>query len=63
MRVKAPPAARFAVVTQPGTLFERVDSYHQTMLTATAAAQELREDGEAADAMRITPSGELSTEF
>lgn len=59
----APSCARFAVVTDPGTLMARVDVYASTMKEALEWAADLRCDGIEADAMRISPSGELTTEF
>jgi hypothetical protein len=61
--IGAPPCARFAVVVDPGTLMERIDAYAITLLSANAWAADLREDGVQVDVMRITPSGELTTEF
>lgn len=66
--IKPPPCARFAVVTDPGTLFERVDSYHASLLTAQAEARDLREDFENVDVMAVRHStldapAHLTTEF
>jgi hypothetical protein len=58
-----PPSARFAVVVDPGTLMERIDVYAGTLQSAIAWAADLRDDGLQVDVMRITPSGELTTEF
>lgn len=68
MSIKPPPAARFAVVTEPGTLFERVDSYHASLLTAQAEARDLRDDFDAVDVMAVrhatlTEPARLTTEF
>lgn len=68
MNIKPPPAARFAVVVEPGTLFERVDSYHASLLTAQAEARDLRDDFESVDVMRVVHAGlagpaHLTTEF
>lgn len=68
MTIKPPPAARFAVVTEPGTLFERVDSYHQSLLTAQAEARDLRDNFDSVDVMRVVHAGlagpaHLTTEF
>ena len=66
--IKPPPAARFAVVTNPGTLFERVDSYHASLLTAQEWARDLREDFDSVDVMAVrhsslTSPAHLTTEF
>ncbi|HYC00387.1 MAG TPA: hypothetical protein VEC57_14715 [Candidatus Limnocylindrales bacterium] len=61
--VGAPSCARFAVVVDPGTLMERVDVYASTAKSAYEWAADLRDDGLQVDVMRITPSGELTTEF
>lgn len=64
MRLKGiPPAAKFAVVINPGTLFEAVDQFASTMLGAFELANDLRADGMSVDVMRITPAGELTTEL
>jgi len=59
----APPSARFAVVVDPGTIFERVDVYAGTLNEGLAWAASLREDDLQVDVMRVTPSGDLTTEF
>lgn len=63
-----PPCANYAVVTDPGTLFERIDSYHASLLTAQQEAYDLLEDFDAVDVMRIvratlTEPAQLTTEF
>lgn len=68
MNIKPPPSARFAVVTEPGTLFERVDSYHGSLLTARAEARDLRDDFDGVDVMAVvhatlTEPAHLTTEF
>ena len=56
----APPCARFAVVSNPGTLFERIEDYTMTLGEAHECLQcyDLP-----VDVMHIMPSGELTTEF
>lgn len=56
----APPQARYAVVTQPGTLWERIDVYCATLRDAQYWAQDHELP---ADVMRILPDGELTTEY
>ncbi len=56
----APPCARFAVVSNPGTLFERIEDYTKTLKEAHEC---LECYDMPVDVMRITPSGELTTEF
>lgn len=56
MNIKPPPAARFAVVTEAGTLFERVDSYHSSLLSAQAEARDLRNEFDSVDVMRVLPA-------
>lgn len=68
MVIKPPPCARFAVVTEPGTLFERVDSYHASLLTAQAEARDLRDDFDSVDVMAVRHAtlnehAQLTTEF
>lgn len=57
------PARTFAVVIDPGTLFQRIEGGHLSMQTAIAEAAEWRADGETADVMHVLPDGSLSTEF
>jgi len=52
--------ARFAVVCNAGTLFERVDDVFCRLNEAIDAAKDF-DDG--ADVMAITRRGELTTEF
>ena len=69
MSIKPPPSARFAVVIEPGTLFELVDTYHASLLTAMAEARDLRDDFDHVDVMRVIPAtldgqpARLTTEF
>jgi hypothetical protein len=58
-----PPSARYAVVSAPGTLFEKVESYHSTYKIALEWAADYREDGLEVDVMAVLPSGNLTTEF
>lgn len=50
---RPPIGVRFAVVIDPGTLFERVDSYHDSLVTAQAEEHELREDFEKVSVMAV----------
>lgn len=66
--IKPPPIARFAVVVDAGTLFQRVESYHASLHTAQAEARDLRQDFEGVDVMAIrhaslTKPAQLTTEF
>lgn len=58
-----PACARFAVVVNPGTIFQAVEAYALTMREAVQWADSLRDDEECVDVMRILPSGDLTTEF
>ncbi|WP_161872663.1 hypothetical protein [Pseudomonas sp. SG-MS2] len=58
-----PPCARYAVVLNPGTLFQRVDVYALTLLDAERWAAETREPGLEVDVMRVLPHGQLTTEY
>lgn len=60
MKVNAPPQARYAVVTYPGTPWEAVDVYCSTLRDAQQWAQD---HDVPADIMRILPDGELTTEY
>ena len=60
---KPPPSAKFAVVLNPGTLFEQVDIYCGTLQNAEAWAREPREPGVEVDVMKVMPNGSLTTEF
>lgn len=60
---KPPPAAKFAVVLNPGTLFEQVDVYCGTLQSAEAWARDTREPGLEVDVMKVMPNGSLTTEF
>lgn len=62
-RPAPPPCARFAVVIDPGTLFQRVDSYALTLRGAQEIAADIRDEDTQVDVMRVTASGELTTEF
>ena len=50
---RPPIDVRFAVVIDPGTLFQRVESYHESLVTAQAEESELRQDGESVSVMRV----------
>jgi hypothetical protein len=52
--------ARFAVVSNPGTLFQRIEDYCSTFAGAIEA-KGCYDDP--CDVMRILPSGELTTEL
>jgi hypothetical protein len=56
----APPCARFAVVSNPGTIFARIEDYTTTIAEARECAACYDDP---IDVMLITPSGELTTEF
>lgn len=58
-----PPSARFAVVTNPGTLFQAVDVYAQTLPAAHEWAAGLREDGVEVTVMHVTANGSLTAEI
>lgn len=61
MRVKgAPPCARYAVVSEPGTMFQKVEDFSDTLKGALEAATCYDAP---VDVMRILPSGELTTEL
>jgi len=62
-QVKPPPSARFAVVIAPGTLFQAVDVYTQTLREAEEWAADLRDPDTEVDVMRIASDGSLTTEF
>lgn len=62
-RVSPPPSAKFAVVINPGTLFQQVDVYCSTLQNAEAWARDTREPGLEVDVMRVKPNGTLTTEF
>lgn len=62
LKAKVMPSqgARFAVVSNPGTVDERIEDYCQTLKQAI----ECKGCYDATvDVMKILPSGELSTEF
>lgn len=61
--IKPPPAAKYAVVLNPGTLFQRVDTYCSTRQSAEEWARDTREPGLDVDVMRVLPSGELTTDL
>ncbi len=61
--IKPPPAAKFAVVLNPGTLFQQVDIYCSTLQSAQAWLRDALEPGIEADVMRVLPDGSLTTEF
>ena len=56
----APPSARFAVVSNPGTIFERIEDYCGSLQTARECATCYDDP---VDIMRIKPNGELTTDF
>jgi hypothetical protein len=58
-----PPAAKFAVVIHPGTLFQTVDVYATNLKNAQEWAASTREPGIEVDVMRVRPDGSLTTEF
>jgi hypothetical protein len=60
---KPPPAAKFAVVLNPGTLFQQVDVYCSTLSNAEAWARDIREPNIEADVMKVLSDGSLTTEF
>jgi hypothetical protein len=62
-RVSPPPSAKFAVVLNPGTLFQQVDVYCSTLQNAESWARETREPGLEVDVMKVMPNGTLTTEF
>jgi hypothetical protein len=62
-RVSPPPCAKFAVVINPGTLFQTVDVYSSTLQSANAWAASTREPGIEVDVMRVKADGSLTTEF
>ncbi len=62
-RVSPPPCAKFAVVINPGTLFQQVDQYCSTRQNAEAWARDTREPGLEVDVMKVMPNGTLTTEF
>lgn len=59
-RPTPPPAARYAVVSNPGTDRQRVENYTQTIEQARGFQTCYDEP---TDVMRVTPTGELTTEF
>lgn len=52
--------ACFAVVSNPGTMFERIEDYCQTLKQALEC-KACYDDP--VDAMKVLPSGDLSTEY
>lgn len=60
---KPPPSAKFAVVLNPGTLFQQVDVYCSTLNNAEAWARDIREPDLEVDVMKVQPDGSLTTEF
>ncbi|MGF6692961.1 hypothetical protein M2318_003038 [Metapseudomonas resinovorans] len=63
IRRSPPPCARFAVVLNPGTLFEAVDVYASTLQDAQSWAAETREPDLEVDVMCVLPDGSLTTEY
>ncbi|BCF96587.1 hypothetical protein PPGU19_011560 [Paraburkholderia sp. PGU19] len=55
-----PPCARFAVVSNPGTIFERIEEYASSLDGARESATCYDDP---VDVMRVKPTGELTTEF
>lgn len=60
---RPPTAAKFAVVINPGTLFQQVDVYCGSLQSAQSWARETREPGLEVDVMKVMPNGSLTTEF
>ncbi len=59
----APQCAQFAVVINPGTLFERIDAWAATLKDAIEWAADTRAiEGCPVDVMKVTNTG-LTTEF
>lgn len=52
--------ARFVVVSNPGTLFERIEDYCATLTQALEAKGCYDDD---VDVMKVLPDGTLTTEF
>ncbi|MCY1276895.1 hypothetical protein D3C76_619270 [compost metagenome] len=63
IRRSPPPCARFAVVLNPGTLFEMVHVYAITLQDAQLWAADTREPDLEVDVMRVLPDGSLTTEY
>lgn len=63
IRGQPPPCARFAVVMNPGTLFQAVDVYAVTLRDAEQWAAGIREPGVEVDVMRVLPGGQLTAEL
>lgn len=63
--VRPPPAARYAVVMHPGTLWQEVDNYCSTLQNAISWQREMFPDeiGTPTDVMRVLPDGSLTTEL
>jgi hypothetical protein len=62
-KTTAPPGAKFAVVLNPGTLFQQADIYCATLNDALAWLRDALEPGTEADVMRVLPDGSLTAEF
>lgn len=67
-KISPPPGALFAVVLNPVTLFQQVDSYSGSLREAYALAADLREPGVEVDVMKVVPGSltkraYLTTEF
>lgn len=60
---KPPPSAKFAVVLNPGTLFQSVDVYAGTLQSALDWACSMREPGVEVDVMRVMHDGTLTTDL
>ncbi len=62
LKAKLTPSqgVNFAVVSNPGTIFERIEDYCQTLKQAIEC-KGCYDDP--ADVMRVLPTGELTTEY
>jgi len=59
-KLRPSQGVHFAVVSNPGTMFERIEDYAQTLKQAVEC-QQCYDDP--ADVMKVLPNGELTTEF
>jgi hypothetical protein len=50
------------VVSEAGTLFEQVEAYTITIQQAREALEDAKEDGKAAEILRVAPGGRLTAE-
>lgn len=67
-KVSPPPSAKFAVVLNPGTLFQSIEWYAGSLREAQIIAASEREAGDEVDVMKVVPGGPskrayLTTEF